>query len=219
MKTLEKRIAAEYQKASGAGAIVHAVNCGDLLHKAKSRCKRGDWSPWLALHWSASVRVANDYMRLSTAITSGVISDWETLSIDEALRSIRTRNRKPQEPSSVITTADTAATIQTPADKLKSLIHSLSATSNDIAVLVDRFINGSTDGLPTKVEWQDARALIEETLRVSFGQGSTLTSRKCQPGRVTFLSENVMSGQSGLGETASWKDKGLRVTVTVEIVD
>ena len=219
MTTLEKRIAAEYQKASGIGAIVHAVKCGDLLHKAKSRCKRGDWSPWLASNWSASVRVANDYMRLSTAIANGVISDWETFTIDEALRSIRSRKRKPQEPSSVATTADTAATIETPADKLKALIHSLSATSSDVAGILHRFINGSTDGMPTKVEWQDARALIEETMRVSFGQGSPATSREYQPGRVTFLSENVMSGQSGLGETASWKDKGLRVTVTVEIVD
>jgi hypothetical protein len=219
MATLEKRIAAEYQKASGIGAIVHAVNCGRLLCQAKARCKRGEWSPWLASHWLASVRVANDYMRLSGAVASGSISGWETLSIDEALRSIRSRQRKPQQPVSTATATDTTTPSKTPAENLKGQIHSLSVASNSVAVAVDQFLNGSDDGRPVKVEWQDARPTIEDALRVSFGMGTSLTSREYQPGAVTFVSENVMSGDSGLCEAASWKGKGLRVTVTVEIVD
>lgn len=218
MKTLEKRIAAEYQKASGVGAIVHAVNCGRLLHEAKQRCKRGEWSPWLATHWAASVRVANDYMRLAKAVESGGVIDWETLSIDEALRSIRSRKRKPQEPLSVVTAADTIATAKTPANKLASLVHSLSVASDDTAKVLYEFIQRN-DGSASKLEWQEARAMIEDTLRVSFGMGTPLTSCEHDPGQVTIRSQNVMIGDSGLGEPASWSGKGLRVTVCVEIVE
>lgn len=219
MKTLEKRIADEYQKASGVGAIVHAVNCGKLLCQAKARCKRGEWSPWLASHWSASVRVANDYMRLSVAVANGSIGEWETLSIDEALRSIRSRQRKPQQAVITIEAPESPTAIETPEVKLTNQIGWLSAKAGDVVETLHRFIDGSIDGMPIKTEWKDARELIIAALRNSSAIGSGKTSVKRQSDQVTFISKNVMSGKSGLGERTSWKDKGLRVTVSIEIVD
>jgi hypothetical protein len=42
----------------------HAVRCGELLTEAKSRCRHGEWLPWLEANFEGSPRTAQTYMQL-----------------------------------------------------------------------------------------------------------------------------------------------------------
>jgi len=52
-------------QAKFASAVEHAVRCGELLTEAKAQVAHGEWLPWLAEHFPASVRKAQGYMRLA----------------------------------------------------------------------------------------------------------------------------------------------------------
>jgi hypothetical protein len=225
MTTLIAKIQAEYKKASGSGAIVHASNCGKLLIKAKGLCKRGEWANWLALNWVASVRLANDYMRLSMSIEEGKFEDWKSMSIDQALRSLRSRTRKPSSIPATEIEAETTESKPTSSktksrEKLSGLIHTITADANRVAGSLYGFVSGSENGVPIKLEWKDAKSEIGKVLSKPSYEGTTGAKLiESKPNRMAFRSELITSGNSGLGEKASWAGKGLRVTVTIEIVD
>lgn len=63
--SLAKSINAEHRKAVAgmANALVHAMDCGDLLNKAKTQCKHGEWSGWLTANFEGSQRTAQEYIK------------------------------------------------------------------------------------------------------------------------------------------------------------
>jgi hypothetical protein len=69
-RTIERlavEIEAHHQSAYrlAAGAVDHALRCGDLLIEAKGRVKHGEWLPWLRSVTTISIRQAQNYMRLA----------------------------------------------------------------------------------------------------------------------------------------------------------
>jgi hypothetical protein len=45
--------------------LQHALNAGELLIEAKSRCSHGTWQAWLDANFDGSVRTAQAYMRVA----------------------------------------------------------------------------------------------------------------------------------------------------------
>jgi hypothetical protein len=147
------------------------------------------------------------------------------MSIDQALRSLRSRTRKPSDTSATEIEADITVSKPTSSktksqEKLSGLIHTITADANRIASSLYEFVNGSENGIPIKLEWRDAKSDIGRVLSKPSHEGTTGAKLiESKPNRMAFRSELIASGNSGLGEKASWEGKGLRVTVTIEIVD
>jgi hypothetical protein len=60
-----KRINAEHQAvvAASAGALQHAIDCGEMLKAAKAKVKHGEWEQWLLDNCpDISARTARNYM-------------------------------------------------------------------------------------------------------------------------------------------------------------
>jgi len=68
-----------------ASAVEHAVRCGELLAEAKAQIRHGEWLPWLAENFPASVRTAQGYMRLAAQPNAQALAH---LGIEGALRQL-----------------------------------------------------------------------------------------------------------------------------------
>ena len=66
--SLAAEIRREHEAATHAfaSAVEHAARCGKLLAEVKAQLAHGEWLPWLAENFPASVRTAQNYMRLAT---------------------------------------------------------------------------------------------------------------------------------------------------------
>ena len=74
-------------------AVAHATECRRLLLEAKTKCKHGEWLPWLEQNFKGSQRTARNYMKLETAKRQRIADLGEDslpqyASINEALRMI-----------------------------------------------------------------------------------------------------------------------------------
>ena len=88
------------------GFFEYALECGDLLNRAKETVGKGKWLEWRATHCSfIKQRTASDYMRLATAKADGTLNqqaldklaaDGE-LSIRGAIALLPKRTRTPSE--------------------------------------------------------------------------------------------------------------------------
>jgi len=104
--TLVPPIHAAYQQSVSAlkGSFEYALECGDLLNRAKETVGKG-WLKWLETHCSfISKRTAADYMRVAKAKEEGVLKEehLDTLaaegwSIRAVIGLLPKRTRKPSE--------------------------------------------------------------------------------------------------------------------------
>lgn len=80
-------------------AVVHAINCGGLLTKAKDALPHGEWEAWIEENFDGSQQTANVYMRLHA--NHGGSGDLPA-SISQAIRSLMPSEpkEKPLEPQS-----------------------------------------------------------------------------------------------------------------------
>jgi hypothetical protein len=79
---------------AGVRATVEAaIRCGRLLQEAKAQVPHGGWATWLAQHFPASARTAQNYMRLAQYPNAQLPAD---LTIDGALKQIAPRQEVDQ---------------------------------------------------------------------------------------------------------------------------
>jgi len=85
---LADAIVAEHQAAQRAweDAVTHAIECGRLLLQAKESVGHGQWMKWLENHFPASVRTAQNYMRLARHEANAQAAAH--LGVDGALRTL-----------------------------------------------------------------------------------------------------------------------------------
>lgn len=93
LQDLAARINREHQAAEkcAASAVDHARACGSLLLEAKRQVARGEWLPWLEANVTVTVRMAQNYMRLSAELAKMSHENAKRvahLPIRDALRSI-----------------------------------------------------------------------------------------------------------------------------------
>lgn len=64
-----KRILEEHEACERADRewVSHAIECGRLLAEVKAQLRHGEWGPWLADNFPASMRTAQTYMQLAAA--------------------------------------------------------------------------------------------------------------------------------------------------------
>jgi hypothetical protein len=74
-KSLAERINCEHERAVAAteAAILHAINCGELLLRKKKQCRHGEWQQWVQEHCNFSHDTATVYMRAARAKTRGLV--------------------------------------------------------------------------------------------------------------------------------------------------
>ena len=67
MQELATQINEQHRLVEGAAraTINYALQAGQLLLEAKSRCRHGQWQPWLEVNFEDSVRTAQSYMRIA----------------------------------------------------------------------------------------------------------------------------------------------------------
>lgn len=85
---LAEAIVVEHQAAQRAweDAVTHAIECGRLLLHAKETVGHGGWMEWLDTHFPASVRTAQNYMRLARHEANAQAAAH--LGVDGALRTL-----------------------------------------------------------------------------------------------------------------------------------
>ena len=90
--SLATQIKAEHAavKEAARSALAHAMKCGDLLIKAKTRVRHGEWLDWLKNECNVSERISQHYMKLAkhrreVEAKSEMISD---LTLSEAIKLI-----------------------------------------------------------------------------------------------------------------------------------
>jgi hypothetical protein len=66
LENLASEINAEHRAFVGSlkKTAEHGIRAGELLSEAKSKCKHGEWLPWLQTNFEGAPRTAQDYMRL-----------------------------------------------------------------------------------------------------------------------------------------------------------
>jgi hypothetical protein len=66
LENLAEQINAEHRafKTALTTAVERGIRAGELLTEAKSRCKHGEWLPWLQENFEGAPRTAQEYMRL-----------------------------------------------------------------------------------------------------------------------------------------------------------
>jgi hypothetical protein len=66
LATLANEINAEHRAFVGSlkKTAEHGIRAGELLAEAKSKCKHGEWLPWLSQNFEGAPRTAQEYMRL-----------------------------------------------------------------------------------------------------------------------------------------------------------
>ena len=64
--------------------LERAVEVGNLLLRAKSTKRHGEWLPWLSKHFAGSVRTSQKYMRFARAFEGHQLNQHKHLTLSEA---------------------------------------------------------------------------------------------------------------------------------------
>lgn len=64
--------------------LERAVEIGDMLIRAKSNSRHGEWLPWLSEHFSGNVRTAQRYMRAARFFQGTHLEQHKHLTLSEA---------------------------------------------------------------------------------------------------------------------------------------
>jgi hypothetical protein len=146
LETLAEQINAEHRafKAALTTALERGIHAGELLELAKSKCKHGEWLPWLEKNFEGAPRTAQEYMRLYThrdelrakyagsahLSISGALKELATPKTDKhlgvewekAYRAWKQALETPEEPDRLATLVELDRLVR-PADLLPSRLH------------------------------------------------------------------------------------------------
>jgi Protein of unknown function (DUF3102) len=92
----EANQAHEACESSYAGALAHALRCGEVLAEAKSRLAHGEWLPWLDVNFNGAGRTAQRYMQIADAPEANASSTTHLETIEAVLTVVSTA--RPSEP-------------------------------------------------------------------------------------------------------------------------